>query len=100
MMRLIFAKHDGKEKEFIFRIPDGAVANKGDMLWVETMRGNDIAIASSDVFIADEDVAVRYGAYLPIKSALGIISKEFYSAVAKRVLNKCMLEYTENDLPF
>ena len=101
-MNMIFAKHDARDKEFIFSVPAGAVVKKGDMLWVNTMYGKSIAIASSDMFFGDEEIAVRYGAYLPVKEVAGIISKELYSAIVKRALTKCLNDFeVESDtLPF
>ena len=35
-MTIIFAKHDGCDKEFIFEVPAGMYPKKNDVLWVDT----------------------------------------------------------------
>lgn len=42
-MTIIFAKHDGCDKEFIFEVPAGMYPVRNDVLWVDTAYGETVA---------------------------------------------------------
>ena len=68
-MTIIFAKHDGCNKEFIFEVPAGMYPVRNDILWVDTAYGETVAVATSDTIFGHrvEQIAERFGAYLPLK---------------------------------
>lgn len=68
-MKIIFAKHDGCNKEFIFEVPININPTKNDILWVETSKGETVAVATSNAILCDdvEHLAEKLGAYLPLK---------------------------------
>ena len=70
--RLIFAKHDGCPKEFLFSVPPNIALHKGDILLVETAVGPAIATATSEPFVSIDmnGLAVKLGAYLPLKNVI------------------------------
>lgn len=86
-MNLIFAKHDRCAKEFLFEVPDGMHPVAHDILWVDTMKGETIAIATSDTISCDniEQIAQRFGAYFPLKKV-------------KTYANKGLQCYIENSI--
>jgi len=74
-MKVVFAKHPTCTTEFLFMVPDGMRGPaKGDAMLVNTMYGDTVAIASSDVIEATnaEEIAARVGAYLPLKPVLEV----------------------------
>ena len=68
----VFAKHDCCNKEFIFSIPGDMIVRKGDILLVNTSKGRTIATATSEKFegLDVNDIAARFGAYLPLKEVV------------------------------
>lgn len=80
MGAMIFARHAGQEKEYVFEVAskDAWPVNRGDFLIVDTMHGIHAAQATSDL-VECQDVgliAQKYGAYLPLKQVIRIIKKE------------------------
>jgi hypothetical protein len=100
---IIFAKHDGCSKEFIFRVPSGCYdVRKGDVLFVETYQGNTIATATSEPVECrnEDDIAVKYGAYLPLKNVLCYANKEIikYIKIGTRCeIWKYLMDKNKND---
>jgi hypothetical protein len=66
---VVFAQHDNCSKEFLFAVPWYLEVHKGDVLLVETMYGDAIATATSEMFEGKDidEVATKFGAYLPLK---------------------------------
>ena len=66
---VVFAKHDNSSKEYLFAVPWYLEVHKGDVLLVETMYGNAIATATTEMFEGRDidEVATKFGAYLPLK---------------------------------
>lgn len=80
MGAMIFARHAGQEKEYVFEVAskDAWPVNRGDFLIVDTMYGIHAAQATSDL-VECQDVgliAQKYGAYMPLRQVLRIIKKE------------------------
>lgn len=86
---LIFAKHPGCDKEYLFKVPDElSIPRKGDVLLVRTIRGYQIAVASSEFFESPniEEVAMHFpGAYLPLKSVVQVAGPELVNYIKKQV---------------
>ena len=68
-MKVIFAKHDRCDKEFMFEVPKGMNPSEEDILWVDTYRGETTATATSDVIEGENvrQLVERFGAYMPLK---------------------------------
>ena len=83
-MNIIFAKHDGCSKEFMFKVPDGLKPAKNNILWVETMHGETVAVATSDVISVGsiEQVAEKFGAYLPLKEVIAFANDGLQAYIA------------------
>ena len=80
MGAMIFARHAGQEKEYVFEVSskDCWSVNRGDFLIVDTMHGTHAAQATSDL-VECQDVgliAQKYGAYMPLKQVIRVIKKE------------------------
>ena len=80
MGAMIFARHAGQEKEYVFEVAskDAWPVNRGDFLIVDTMYGIHAEQATSDL-VEWQDVgliAQKYGAYMPLRQVLRIIKKE------------------------
>lgn len=96
---IILAKHDQCAKEFCFEVPAGMNVHKGDVLLVDTIRGEQIATATSDAIDGPGalEIAERFGAYLPLKRVLQVcgceirqyITNQVYMAVANNLLTSC-----------
>lgn len=97
-MNIIFAKHDtATATEYAFLVPDGMAKHikQGDILWVDTMYGERVAVATTGVLSGDgaRDIALRHGAYEPMKSVISYANAEMRkwivrnatSAIAKAV---------------
>lgn len=87
-MILILGKHDQCNKEYVWQVPPWLDVHKGDPMLVETMRGLDIATATSNIIECQDgfEVAARFGAYEPIKSVVAYCPP----ALAKYVRNKAL----------
>lgn len=48
-MTIIFAKHDGCDKEFIFEVPAGMYPVRNDILWVDTSMGETETYKAGDM---------------------------------------------------
>lgn len=92
---VVFAKHDSCPQEFLFAVPCYLDVRKGDVLLVETMRGDAIATATTEMFEGRDidEVAKRFGAYLPLKKVKAVAGKEiqgyiklkFYDEINQKV---------------
>lgn len=102
---VVFAKHDSCSQEFLFAVPWYLEVRKGDVLLVETMRGDAIATATTEMFEGRDidEVAKRFGAYLPLKRVKAVAGKEikeyiklqFYNEMKQKV-GRAFLEAREN----
>ena len=93
-MNIIFAKHDGNDKEFVFEVPDGMLIFKNDILWVETSRGETVAVATSDMItgVGLEQVAAKFGAYFPLKKVKTYANQ----GLKEYIEQKCIKEIKES----
>ena len=109
-MNIIFAKHDGCDKEYIFEVPNGMHPERSDILWVETSKGDTIAVATSDVISGYkmEQLVEKFGAYLPLKVVRTYANKELQNYIENRAYreveafcqNRQEEAYEYYDLPF
>ena len=85
-MNIIFANHDGCDKEYIFEVPNGMHPERSDILWVETSKGDTVAVATSDVISGYkmEQVVEKFGAYLPLKVVRTYANKELQTYIENR----------------
>lgn len=108
-MKFIFAKHDGCNKEFVFEVPINMHPTRSDILWVETSKGETVAVATSDVILSDnaELLVKKLGAYLPLKKVKAYANKSMqiyienrtYREVSAFCQDRCSSIY-ENGIPF
>ena len=77
---LIFAKHDGSDKAFLFTIDPLYDVKNGQRLLVETMHGETEAMAVGDSFMADDravnSIVTGTGAYFPLKKVIGTVETD------------------------
>lgn len=105
-MKIVFAKHDIDSKEYIFEVPDGMNIKKGDILFVDTMRGQQIAVATTDMQSGEytEHMLSKLGAYLPLKKVLAYANKEIQDYIFNNTINGIIstIEHEKQDsyLPF
>jgi hypothetical protein len=85
---LVFAKHDGCNKEFLFAVPFDMEVRKGDVLLVDTMHGLTVATATSEMFegMDIDEVAQKFGAYLPLKEVKQVAGKQIQEYLRKKAL--------------
>jgi len=71
-MRIIFARHDGDVREYVFEIGKDQDISKGDLLLVDTKYGRKIAIATTGVIEGSgaKEVAMKQGAYFPLRKVI------------------------------
>ena len=109
-MTIIFAKHDGCNKEFIFEVPAGMYPVENDILWVDTAYGETVAVATSDTIFGHrvEQIVERFGAYLPLKKVKAYANKGIQAYIENRTYGE-VREFCHNrqvnvheleDLPF
>jgi len=74
----VFVKHDGCNKEFLFSVDPFMRVRKGDIVLVDTMQGPQVGTVTSDIFESPnlDEIAVRFGAYLPLKKVLQVCGPE------------------------
>lgn len=106
---LVFAKHDCCDKEFLFAVPYYMEVRKGDILLVDTSKGLTIATATSEMFegLDIDEVAVKFGAYLPLKEVKQVAGKMLQTYIARKERNRIIDKFSESadsetcsDLPF
>lgn len=88
-MNVIFARHDGCQKDFCWQVPDNLknYISKSDILLVDTMGGLDIATAITGVISGDgaRDIAENKGAYFPLKSVVSFANDELRRYIARQI---------------
>ena len=105
-MKIVFARHEGSSGEYIFEVPDGMNIKKGDILYVDTIRGAQIAFATSDTQVCEhaEYTLNKLGAYLPLKKVLAYANKEIQDYIFNNTINGiiCTIKNEKQDtyLPF
>lgn len=95
-MKIIFGKHDGCSTDFCWIVPENAEydISKGDILLVQTQRGLDIATATTDVISGDGvlAVAIKAGAYLPLKKVVTYADSKMQQYIENRFGNEIINE--------
>lgn len=83
---LIFAKHKGCSKEFLFAVPYYLEVRKGDILEVDTKKGRAIAIATTEMFegMNIDEVATKFGASLPLREVKQVAGKSLQNYIARK----------------
>ena len=103
-MKIIYAKHEGQDKEYCFEVPEIMDIQKGDILLVDTMRCTGIAIATSDIITGEniEQFATRCGAYLPLKKVITYANKDLQEYIHKKAVSEIIktIETANDDIPF
>lgn len=102
---IVFAKHDGCEKEFLFEVSQGMVIKSGDILLVETMYGKRIARATGDMSTGEytDKILTNLGAYLPLKRVLASAGREMQEYIKTIVIRDIIVSLEvqkQGDLPF
>ena len=105
---LVFAKHDGCSKEFLFAVPYYLEVRKGDILLVNTKQGLTVATATTEMFEGRniDEVAQRFGAYLPLKEVKQVCGQALQTYIENKVRNEIVKSIQDKnttvcyDLPF
>lgn len=87
-IRVVMASHPNCKKIFMFEVPDWMSVHRGDILIVETMRGNEIAVCSSDPIYIDINDVELFGAYLPLKKIIQCAGKQMQDYINSRCKDK------------
>lgn len=103
----VFAKHENSTKEYLFAVPNDLYnIKKGDILLVDTIKGEEIAIATSTIIEGEnlDEIALKFGAYLPLKKVKSVLNQRLKEYVERKEREHILLkikEFFENsDLPF
>lgn len=93
-MRIIFAKHNDSPKEYIFEVPENLQPEKGDVLYVRTVRGNTVAEATSNtIHLQDyEEVVEKFGAYLPLQKVRTYANREMIAYIESEFIERIRLD--------
>lgn len=102
---IVFARHDGCEKEFLFEVHQGMVVKSGDVLLVDTIKGKQIAIATGDMSKGEysEEILIKLGAYLPLKRVLAVAGRDIQEYIKTVVIRDIIVSLEvqkQGDLPF
>lgn len=106
-MNIIFAKHYAA-KAFAFEVPEHLAGRlkKGDILLVNTNRGDELATATTGVIGGEGamDIAKANGAYEPLKSVISYLSPEMEKYIMVRARDRVITalsdSITKDPLPF
>lgn len=103
----VFAKHPDSTKEYIFAVPTELYnIKKGDLLLVDTIKGKQVAIATSTIIEGEnlDEVALRFGAYLPLKKVLAVQNETLKyfleQKIKKELIEKIEETFNTDELPF
>ena len=96
---LVFAKHDHCNKEYLFAVPYYLEVRKGDIILVETSQGITIATPTSEMFEGRkiDEVAVKFGAYLPLKEVKQVAGKALQTYIERKERNKIIQKIQNQD---
>lgn len=104
-MKIVFAKHLDSQKEYLFETTIPVI--KGDLIEVETIKGNAVAEATTGSIFIDNvhamDLLKRLGATtIPLKPVIGIISPKLFSLGDKgvKILNNSTDKENESRVYF
>lgn len=103
----VFAKHENSSKEYLFAVPNDLYnINKGDILLVDTKKGEEIAIATSAIIEGEnlDEIALKFGAYLPLKKVKAVLNQRLKEYVERNERERILLQIKELfinfELPF
>lgn len=103
----VFAKHENSSKEYLFAVPNDLYnINKGDVLLVNTKKGEEIAIATSTIIEGEnlDEIALKFGAYLPLKKVKAVLNQRLKEYVERNERERILLQIKElfinSELPF
>lgn len=111
-MNIVFAHHIGNDTEYCFGVTDEQKEwiEKDNLLLVNTIRGRQLAIATSDVISGKGAayVARKFGAYFPLKTVIAFATQEMvdylnglcYNLYSAKVNEAMAGILTEEDIPF
>ncbi len=92
---IVFVKHNGCDKIFLFAVPSWNTIKKGTNVLVETMYGNKEAVCVTESFFCDphtvDCIIQATGAYTPLKNVIGVV---------KEVTTTKVEPIEMNELPF
>lgn len=75
MMNLVFCKHDGSNKQYLFMVPMQIALSTGERVFVHTARGETEATCSTGNFYAEDTAAMTIakgcGGYFPLAQVIG-----------------------------
>jgi hypothetical protein len=102
---IVFARHEGDKKEYLFEVPEGMKVKHDDILLVDTIKGKQIARATGDMSTGDytDDILLRLGAYLPLKRVLAVAGEEIQEYIKTVVIRDIIVNLKaqkQGDLPF
>lgn len=88
--KYVLVKHKkGSSMTFLFKLKKGVKAKVGDIAICNTMNGDSVGVIS-EIFASpkmlEDDLARKYGAYLPIKECKYALPAEIYTAIASSLL--------------
>ena len=94
MNNLVFIKHMGDAKYYLFEVPMSIELKKGNKVFCDTMYGRQLGECVTDSFYVDDIsracIVIGCGAYEPLKRVVGY-------AVEKKVYEQQLFD---NSLPF
>jgi hypothetical protein len=94
MNNLVFIKHMGDAKHYLFEVPMSIKLKKGNKVFCDTMYGRHLGECVTDSFYVDDParmcIVEGVGAYEPLKKVVG-------NAVEEKVYKQ---ELFDNSLPF
>lgn len=103
----VFAKHENLSREYLFAVPNDLYnINKGDILLVDTKKGEEIAIATSTIIEGEnlDEIALKFGAYLPLKKVKAVLNQRLKEYVERNERERILLQIKElfinSELPF
>lgn len=103
----VFVKHENSTKEYLFAVPDDLYnIKKGDILLVDTIKGEEIAIATSTIIEGEnlDEIALKFGAYLPLKKVKAVLNQRLKEYVERNERKRMLLQIKELffnfELPF
>ena len=98
MGAIVFVKHEGACKEFVFSVPVSLMhVKKGDFVMVDTMYGRDFGTVTSQLVECSniEEVAQKFGAYLPLKPILSVVDSDMVAYIERRCQERIMKKIME-----
>ena len=87
---LIFAKHEGNNRDYLFAVPFDIEVRKGDVLLVDTMHVLQVATATTEMFEGRNiaEVADKFGAYLPLKEVKQVAGKQIQEHLRRKAFSE------------